>query len=93
MNVLVFATTVQTSLQVRLVQPHLDRLAGKGGWNFDLADCDRILRITRPGICAEQAIRLVEQLGFQCTELEDLPGGLQFDGGVLYEGGDSRNRS
>ena len=85
MNVLVFATTVQTSHQARLLQPHLNRLAGIGGWNFDLTDCDRILRITRPGICPEQAIRLLEQFGFQCTELEDLPGVLQFEGPLALD--------
>ena len=81
MNVLVFATSVQTVHQARLVQPHLNRLAGVGGWNFDLGDCDHILRITRPGVCPAQAIQLLTALGFHCAELDDQTFSIQVEAG------------
>lgn len=84
MNVLVFSTSVQTQHQARLLRPHLNRLAGLGCWNFDLSDCDRILRITRRGVCPSQVIQLLEEHGFQCAELEDQPFAWQLDAGRLY---------
>lgn len=70
MQVLVFKTSVDDPQSVRSLKPDLDRLAGKGKWNFDLGDCDRILRIVSP-IKAERAVQLLSCFGFQCAELED----------------------
>lgn len=47
----------------------LDRLAGQGRWNFALDDCDHILRIASQKVMADEAIRLLDALGFQCVEL------------------------
>ncbi len=71
MQVLVFKTSVDDPQSVRSLKPDLDRLAGKGKWNFDLSDCDRILRISTPTVKAEMAIQLLQYFGFLCTELED----------------------
>ena len=71
MQVLVFKTSVDDPQSVRSLKPDLDRLAGKGKWNFDLSDCDRILRIATPNVKAEMAIHLLQYFGFICTELED----------------------
>lgn len=70
MQVLVFKTSVDDPQSVRSLKPDLDRLAGKGKWNFDLNDCDRILRIVSP-VQAETAIQLLSYFGFQCAELDD----------------------
>jgi hypothetical protein len=70
MQVLVFKTSVDGPQSVRSLKPDLDRVAGRGKWNFDLSDCDRILRIASP-IKAEKAIQLLGYFGFQCAELED----------------------
>lgn len=71
MNILVFKTTVEDPLLVKALKPSLDCLVGEGKWNFDLSDCDRILRIASPSVNADVAIRLMSQLGVQCAELED----------------------
>ena len=71
MNVLVFKTTVEDPLLVKALKPSLDCLVGEGKWNFDLSDCDRILRIASQSVNADAAIRLMSQLGVQCAELED----------------------
>ena len=38
--------------------------------NFDLQDCDRILRVEGNGLVPEEVIRLVEEEGFFCKALE-----------------------
>jgi hypothetical protein len=70
MNVLVFKTTVQDPLIVKALKPSLDCLAGEGKWNFDLSDCDKILRIAAPAVKPDAAIRLMSQFGVKCVELE-----------------------
>ena len=37
----------------------LNKLVGDGKWNFDLDDCDRILRIATEGVRPNEAIDLV----------------------------------
>jgi len=71
MNVLVFKTTVETPEQIKQLKPGLDQLAGNDGWNFDLSDCDKILRIKSPHVRADNTITLLGRLGFDCAELED----------------------
>ncbi len=53
------------------VAPVLDAVAGKDKWNFALDDCDKILRITSPLVNAELAIFVMNEMGFECGELED----------------------
>lgn len=40
-------------------------------WNFDLEDCDHILRVEAPLVKAPQIIDSLDKLGFDCVELED----------------------
>lgn len=71
MDVLVFKTSVTQPTGVRLLTPDLDRLAGQGTWNFDLSDCDHILRIDSREVNAEAAIQLLATRGYACEELTD----------------------
>jgi len=71
MEVLVFKTSVVDTVSVRALKPELDRLAGKGKWNFDLSDCDNILRIASEQVQPQKAIQLLDYFGFECEELED----------------------
>ena len=71
MEVMVFKTTVDTSLGVRQLKPLLDSMAGSNKWNFALDDCDRILRVVSRNIAPHQVIHLLTNNGFQCMELED----------------------
>jgi len=70
-HVMVFATSVESPLGVSAVASGLHQLTGVGRWNFDLDDCDRILRVEAdcgPG----EVIALLESAGFQCAELSDI---------------------
>lgn len=71
MNVLVFKTSVESHDHITQLAPTLDLLAGCGAWNFDLTDCDRILRIVSDRVTPACVIHLVKTLGFACQELED----------------------
>ncbi len=71
MNVLVFATSVDSVMQARQLAPSLNALVGPSGWNFDLVDVDRILRITSP-VDAALIERLLCNHGYYCRELEDI---------------------
>lgn len=71
MEVLVFKTSVETSHHVRSLKPLLDSAAGKGQWNFALDDCDRILRIVSKHVNSQTAITLLQNNGYECSELED----------------------
>jgi hypothetical protein len=70
MNVLVFKTSVEDPLLVKALKPSLDNLAGEGKWNFDLSDCDKILRIASASVKPESTIELLSRLGIACAELE-----------------------
>jgi hypothetical protein len=71
MDVLVFKTSVASPTAAAKVAPVLDAVAGKGQWNFALDDCDKILRVTSPFGNAELTIFVMNEMGFECGELED----------------------
>jgi hypothetical protein len=71
MEVLVFKTSVDTPQHVKALKPLLDSVAGRGRWNFALDDCDKILRIASMRTNAQVAIRLLQENGYECAELED----------------------
>jgi hypothetical protein len=70
MSVLVFSTTVQSVEEVKMLTPKINALAGSGQWNFALDDCDKILRIVSEKVSPQVAIRLLEENGFKCRELD-----------------------
>ena len=69
-KVLVFKTSVQKKKQVRYLKPALNQLMSLGEqWNFDLEDCDNILRIETHGIQAQEVSSVLIKKGFYCREL------------------------
>ncbi len=66
----VFKTFVKTKKQVKKLKPHINKIIPNEKWNFDLEDCDKILRID----CEENiALKIVDLLNihkFNCEELE-----------------------
>ena len=71
-TVLVFKTSVTSISKALLVKPLLDSLVNNcGKWNFDLEDCDNILRVEATTIQPAVIISHLENAGFACVELED----------------------
>jgi len=54
------ATYVQ-EIQLLAIQPHLDVIVGKGQWNFDLEDCDKVLRLHCNYLTKEKVIRFLSR--------------------------------
>ncbi|WPO79363.1 hypothetical protein [Flavobacterium sp. KACC 22761] len=63
----VFKTTVDSQTKLEQASALLDELLPKTSWNFDLEDCDNILRIDSE----HEITDLVLNNGlFECVELE-----------------------
>ena len=66
----IFKTSVKTKLQVKNLKPGINKLIPNEKWNFDLEDCDKILRID----CEENIVLKITGLlninNFKCQELE-----------------------
>ncbi|MBT1705034.1 hypothetical protein [Chryseosolibacter indicus] len=67
----VFKTSVRLKKEVMQLAPYLNELLRQARWNFDLEDCDRILRIETPRETTETVIKLLQNKGFDCEELPD----------------------
>ena len=67
----IFKTSVQRPSHISLLSNNLDKLVQNGRWNFDLYDCDNILRIQTTGNITNEIIRLLTLNGFSCEELAD----------------------
>lgn len=66
MEVLVFKTSVTRFRHTQRLRPGLDSF---GRWNFDLDDCDRILRVEARADAGADIVYLLARHGFACEEL------------------------
>lgn len=57
----VFKTSVKTKKAAKHLRPHLNNLLSASLWNFDLDDCDRILRIDNQKLNSEKVIKLLQK--------------------------------
>ncbi|UZJ63656.1 hypothetical protein OKW96_14455 [Sphingobacterium sp. KU25419] len=65
----VFKTSVQSEKDILNLTYDLNAHCTPGKWNFDLQDCDRILRIDTQMQNAASIILLLQNKGFDCEEL------------------------
>jgi len=70
MDVLIFVTSVEKPEQVSEVKPLLTAVPAINQWNFDLEDCDNILRVESNNISPRYIESLLHTAGFDCRELE-----------------------
>lgn len=66
----VFKTSVSSKKAVRHLSPFLNQIL-PSSWNFDLEDCDKILRLKTSVEVAETVRKLLQEQGFACEELSD----------------------
>ena len=66
----VFKTSVKTKTQVRQLKPLITHMLPPEKWNFDLDDCDRILRIDSEENIVFKITYLLAIHKFHCEELE-----------------------
>jgi hypothetical protein len=70
MNVLVFTTSVSAPHQVDSIKPLLSSRPEIEDWNFDLEDCDNILRVVSDDKLSPRYIEsILNKAGFACEEL------------------------
>ena len=68
--IFVFKTSVKTKMQVKKLKPYIDILLPKAKWNFDLEDCDKILRIDSDENVNLKIKDLLRIHKFHCEELD-----------------------
>lgn len=69
-NVHVFKTNISSDADVLKVKPLLDSIPNINAWSIDVEDIDCVLRIVAADIIKEKIINDINQLGFDCSELE-----------------------
>lgn len=69
----VFRTSVESTEHIEQIGPHLNAHLSEGAeWNFDLDDCDRILRVANGGSeTVHRCTHVLRSNGFTCEELSE----------------------
>ena len=70
MDIFIFTTNVEKPEHVTEVQPLLTSVPAISQWNFDLEDCDNILRIEADDVSPRYIESLLQTAGYDCRELE-----------------------
>ena len=68
--VYIFKTSVASQMNAKTLNKHLEKIKEIKQWNFDLEDCDNILRIVADKLDTTNVINLLTALGFDCKELD-----------------------
>lgn len=68
----VFKTSVNTKTKIKSISGILNsQIQPQGSWNFDLDDCDRVLRIECEKLEIVSLQQALAQAGIDCEELDD----------------------
>ena len=68
--ILVFKTTVSSKAKAKKLEPYLIKNLPGIQWNFDLSDCDKVLRVDSPANISHRIIHLLNDHGYDCSELD-----------------------
>jgi hypothetical protein len=66
----ILKTSVKSKNQVRKLKPHINKILSNERWNFDLEDCDKILRIDSEENRIQEIKHILSIHKFHCEELE-----------------------
>jgi len=66
----VFKTSVKTKNQVKQLKPGINKIIQPEKWNFDLQDCDHVLRIDSEENIVLKITGLLHRHKFYCAELD-----------------------
>lgn len=69
-EIFVFKTNLTNTRQIKNVGPALNLHPYIKGWNVDLHDCDKILRVVAENIPATEVESIVSTAGYLCEELK-----------------------
>lgn len=71
MDILIFKTNVIKDEHISDVMPHLNSMGGILKWNFDLDDCDKILRVESVDLSPREIEQKLLDADYFCEELVD----------------------
>jgi hypothetical protein len=66
----VFKTNIRDKTTASIITAHLHEHFPGGRINFDLEDCDKILRVENENVCPEKVALILTRNGFACEVLE-----------------------
>ncbi|WP_430613414.1 hypothetical protein [Flavobacterium sp. JP2137] len=66
----IFKTDVSSAVQEYAIIQILKNTFPHSTINFDLEDCDNILRVEAIGVQSADIVRQVHTLGYQCSEID-----------------------
>ena len=69
-NILVFKTNIRTRFDKIPIEDALGSIETIQQWNIDQHDIDCVLRIVSDTLTPHQIISIINQRGFECSELE-----------------------
>ena len=67
--IFIFKTSVKSKKQAKQLQLPIDTMLPKATWNFDLTDCDKILRVDSGENAVSEIIDLLHVHNYSCEEL------------------------
>lgn len=70
MMIEIFRTDVKNKQLAGKITQQINSLFTVKSINFDLSDCDRVLRIEATHLNNSEVIKIVNSFGHECTELE-----------------------
>lgn len=65
----VYKTNIENNSHIKILSKELDELIGSLKWNFDLEDCDRILRVETKRNISTEITKILKSNGFEVIEL------------------------
>ena len=68
--IFVFKTSVKTKTHIQKLKQPINNIVPNATWNFDLEDCDNILRIESEENIVLKIKNLLNSYNFSCEELE-----------------------
>ena len=68
--VYVFKTSIEDKKQIKSISKNLNEIQDIQRWNFDLEDCDNILRIVAEKNISKTVCELFSAFNYTCIELE-----------------------
>ncbi|WP_130734399.1 hypothetical protein [Flavobacterium sp. J27] len=68
--VYVFKTSIENKKQIKSISKNLNQIQDIKRWNFDLEDCDNILRIVAEKNVSKTVCELLDTFNHTCVELE-----------------------
>ena len=69
-RIYVFKTSVKYKKQIHAISKQFEAIENIKKWNFDLDDCDKILRIESATNITAIACHVLHSLNINCVELE-----------------------